>query len=268
MDFSQVKLIVSDMDGTLLNSNNEVSDRFFEIYKELKNKNIQFVAASGRQLFSIKDKLSPIKDEIYVIAENGGITLKADKVLNTYSLSLAKVQQIVEKIREIKDAEIVICGKAKAYIESKNQDFIEFFKEFYVEYAQVENLLEVKDDEFFKIAVYHPTDAEKHIYAEVKNFENQFKVKVSGEHWVDLSGLETHKGNALQQLQDNLGIKKSETMVFGDYNNDLEMLELADFSFAMANAHPNVKAIAKFTTKSNDEFGVETILEKVILPSK
>ena len=55
-------------------------------------------------------------------------------------------------------------------------------------------------------------------------------------------------------------------MVFGDYNNDLEMLQLADFSFAMANAHPNVKKTANYSTKSNDELGVESILEKVILP--
>ena len=266
MDFSQVKLVVTDMDGTLLNSKNEVSSRFFEIYEELKKRNIIFVAASGRQLFSIKDKLAPIKNDIYVIAENGGITLKADEVLNTYSLPLEKLQEIIKTVREINDAEIVICGKSKAYIESKNENFIDFFKEFYVKYAQVENLLEVKDDEFFKIAVYHPTDAEKFIYPEVKTFENQLKVKVSGEHWVDLSGLETHKGNALQKLQKDLDIQKSETMVFGDYNNDLEMLQLAEFSFAMANAHPNVKKTANYSTKSNDELGVESILEKLILP--
>ena len=266
MNFSQVKLVVTDMDGTLLNSKNDVSPRFFEIYEELKKRNIHFVAASGRQLFSIKEKLSPIKDEIYVIAENGGITLKAEEVLNTYTLPLNEVQEIIKTIREIDQAEMVICGKKRAYIESKDQDFIDFFKEFYVEYTQVDDLLEVEDDDFFKIAVYHPTDAEKHIYPSAQNFEHKFKVKVSGEHWVDLSGLETHKGNALQKLQDQLGVDKSQTMVFGDYNNDLEMLQLADFSFAMANSHPNVKKTANYSTKSNDELGVESILEKVILP--
>ena len=129
MNFSQVKLVVTDMDGTLLNSKNEVSPRFFEIYEELKKRNIHFVAASGRQLFSIKEKLSPIKDEIYVIAENGGITLKAEEVLNTYTLPLNEVQEIIKTIREIDQAEMVICGKKRAYIESKDQDFIDFFKE-------------------------------------------------------------------------------------------------------------------------------------------
>ena len=53
-------------------------------------------------------------------------------------------------------------------------------------------------------------------------------------------------------------------MVFGDYNNDLEMLALADYSFAMANAHPNVLKKAKFKTRSNEELGVETVLEKML----
>ena len=59
-------------------------------------------------------------------------------------------------------------------------------------------------------------------------------------------------------------IKNHEVMVFGDYNNDLEMLALTDYSFAMANAHPDVKKIAKYETRSNNDFGVEQILEKLI----
>lgn len=73
MDLSKVRLVVSDMDGTLLNDKNEVSSRFFEQFKELQKRNIHFVAASGRQFQSIIDKLEPISTEISIIGENGGI---------------------------------------------------------------------------------------------------------------------------------------------------------------------------------------------------
>ena len=53
-------------------------------------------------------------------------------------------------------------------------------------------------------------------------------------------------------------------MVFGDYHNDIEMMEEAKFSFAMENAHKDIKGLAKFSTKSNDNFGVEKVLEKLI----
>jgi hypothetical protein len=90
------------------------------------------------------------------------------------------------------------------------------------------------------------------------------QVIVSGEHWLDISHNNANKGYALNILQHQLGITKEETMVFGDYNNDLKMLELADFSYAMENAHQNVKNVAKYQTKSNDEQGVEFILEQLI----
>ncbi|MBO6532955.1 MAG: HAD-IIB family hydrolase, partial [Muricauda sp.] len=98
----------------------------------------------------------------------------------------------------------------------------------------------------------------------VKHLEGDLKVKVSGANWVDVSNKNAHKGYALQKVMDEYQIASHELMVFGDYNNDLEMLELSDYSFAMANAHPNVLKTAKYTTHSNDDFGVERILEKLI----
>jgi len=264
MDFSNIKLVVSDMDGTLLNSKGNVSKDFFQIYQKLKEREIYFVAASGRQFHSIKNKLSPIQDDIYVIAENGGITLKGSEVFNTNTLPIETVGEIIKTIREIENTEITVCGKSKAYIESENEEFISYFQNFYLEFEQVEDLLAVTHDDVFKIAIYHPNSSEEHIYPHAKFFEKNLQVKISGKHWLDISSLETHKGNALQKLQQKLGINRSQTLVFGDYNNDLEMLALSDFSFAMENAHPNVKKTAKYSTKSNDDFGVETILEQLL----
>ena len=79
MNFSKVKLVAVDMDGTLLNSKHEVSNRFFNIYNELKKKKIHFVVASGRQYQSIIDKLDIIKNEITIIAENGGVIRQLNK---------------------------------------------------------------------------------------------------------------------------------------------------------------------------------------------
>jgi hydroxymethylpyrimidine pyrophosphatase-like HAD family hydrolase len=103
-----------------------------------------------------------------------------------------------------------------------------------------------------------------YILPKVKQLENDMQVIVSGQNWLDISHNNANKGFALNILQNRLNISKEETMVFGDYNNDLKMLALADFSYAMENAHANVKNIAKFQTKSNDELGVELVLEQLI----
>lgn len=69
-------------------------------------------------------------------------------------------------------------------------------------------------------------------------------------------------------MQQLLGITKEETLVLGDYNNDLEMMEQAHFSYAMENAHPNVTKAARYSTKSNTEEGVEEVLEELIMAKK
>jgi hypothetical protein len=91
-----------------------------------------------------------------------------------------------------------------------------------------------------------------------------YQVVVSGQNWLDISHSESNKAYALKIIQRDLGVTLNETMVFGDYNNDIGMLKLARLSFAMKNAHPKVLKIANYQTKSNTEEGVEDILEKLL----
>jgi Cof subfamily protein (haloacid dehalogenase superfamily) len=265
MDLNNVKLVVSDMDGTLLNDKGEVSTRFFELFKKLHQQNILFCAASGRQYDSIIDKLATIKDDIYVIAENGGIAKKADKVLLLKALNTKKVINVVPVLRNIKDANIVLCSQDTAFIESNDVDFIRYFQEYYHSYSIVDDLIEVaKTTSILKIAVYHPSSSEDFIYPEIKHLKEDYLLKISGQNWLDISDDKANKGNALREVQKLLNISKEETMVFGDYLNDIEMLQEATFSFAMANAHNDITKIANYATRSNNNFGVESILEKLI----
>lgn len=263
MDLSQIRMVVTDMDGTLLNSDHEVSNRFFELFEQLKKKNILFVAASGRQYNSIIDKLDAIKDDIIVIAENGGYVMQNDKELLSTPLKGDHQKKILGILDSVEDAYPVLCGRKNAYINGKSDKFVDKLKEYYTEF-EVMDKLENHSGEILKIAIYHYESSEKFIYPKVKHLEGDLKVKVSGENWVDISSPNAHKGYALQKVMDLNNISSNELMVFGDYNNDLEMLSLAEYSFAMENAHPNVKKVSKYLTKSNNEFGVEKILEKVI----
>ena len=156
MDLSKVKLVVSDMDGTLLNSKGEVSNRFFEVFHKLEKNNIHFCAASGRQYNSILHKLNPIKDKITIIAENGGIAKQKDKVLLLNKLEPEKILPIIPILRTIKDIYIVLCGKDTAYIETSDKYFVSIFNEYYTTFKIVDDLTKVvSETDFLKIAVYH-----------------------------------------------------------------------------------------------------------------
>ncbi len=251
------------MDGTLLNSKHEVSSRFFEIFSALKQKNIKFVAASGRQYHSIVDKLNPIKEDILVIAENGALVKEREQELLVTPIQQGLKDELLEIIDGINGAHAMLCGKYNAYFDERSASFLGDLKEYYSNYEIHKDLGRVTD-EIIKIAVYHNQNAEKHIYPALRDLEHMIKVKVSGLYWVDLNHSNAHKGYALDKLMADYGLSSQEVMVFGDYNNDLEMLELSDYSFAMANAHPNVKKVAKYQTDSNDNFGVEQILEQLV----
>ena len=263
MDLTRIKMVVTDMDGTLLNSKHEVSERFLAIFNELNKRGIQFVAASGRQYHSMADKLHRIKDDIIFIAENGALVKKQDQELSTTPLDQNITDQLLDIVYNIEGAHAMLCGKYKSYFDGKSMRFLDQLKEYYSAFEIVDDYKSVSD-EIVKIAVYHGVSAEKYIYPQVTHLENEVKVKVSGLNWVDLNHAKADKGNALKVLMKNYDITSHELLVFGDYNNDLEMLALTENSFAMANAHPNVKKVAKFETSSNDNFGVERILEQLL----
>jgi Cof subfamily protein (haloacid dehalogenase superfamily) len=179
-------------------------------------------------------------------------------------LTDSDVHHCITLLRLVKDCFIVLCGRKSAYIESSSTKFITQLKTYYSEVEQVEDLTQVTDDDFVKIAVYHFESSEAYIYPQVQNLIDSYQVVVSGQNWLDISHIKSNKAYALKMIQNDLGVTLNETMVFGDYNNDIGMLKLARLSFAMKNAHPNVIKMANYQTKSNTEEGVEDILDKLL----
>ena len=87
---------------------------------------------------------------------------------------------------------------------------------------------------------------------------------VSGEHWLDVMALGVNKGAGIRHIQEALGITRAQTMVFGDFLNDLEMMDEADYSFAMANAHPVLAERARYRAPGNTDNGVVRTIKSVL----
>ena len=261
----EIKLIVTDMDGTFLNSNYEVSPDFPKVYEALKERGILFVPASGRQMPGITKYFGDIENEIGFIAENGGYVVYKNQELFADEMDHNLVVKIIKAVREIPGARAVLSAKKKAYYETDDQEFIDFFTQYYTKNQKVDDLTELIDDTAFKIAVYHPDGSEKNLYPVLKPFEEyDLKAVVSGKYWLDVMNQNINKGIALEKLQKSLNILPEQTMAFGDYMNDIEMLKNSKFSYAMENAHPFVKETASFETVSNDKFGVVKIVKSYL----
>ena len=120
------------------------------------------------------------------------------------------------------------------------------------------------DDDVNKVAIFDFGDAESGVYQDLQGKVDEYSVVVSAKQWVDVMNPSADKGNAVRALQEELGVTREQTVAFGDFLNDVEMLEAAGMSFAMANSHPGVFDVSRFVAPANTEGGVITVLRHLL----
>ena len=259
-----IKLIATDMDGTLLNSNNEIHADFYPMFQSLKEKDIIFAAASGRQYYNLLERFKDIKDDMMFIAENGTFVVYKGKELIVNSLEKNIAKELIEIGRTIPNSYVILCGKNSAYIESHDERLIKQTAKYYERYKIVEDLTSI-DDDILKVTICDFNGSENNSNNYFDEYRDKVQITVSGEIWLDIVAKGINKGVAINEIQNLLNIDYKETMVFGDYLNDLEMMSSAYHSYAMANAHDTLKKAARFIAKSNDENGVIQAIKSVAL---
>ncbi|MDO5106524.1 HAD family hydrolase [Capnocytophaga sp.] len=259
-----IKLIVSDIDGTLVNHKKEIPPRFWDVFKRLKTKNIRFCVASGRQMQSLEQLFAPIASEIGFISDNGALIKFQGRELFEKPMKITEIAPVLAVCEQIKNIGTVVCGKKKAYIKTDSECIFDEIVRHYPAHQRVDNFSAV-DDTIFKISICDEKTAKLNSFNYLKEFSACFNVVISGELWLDVTDKEVNKGLALKELHRLWGITPLETAVFGDQLNDLEMMQAAQFSFAMKNAQPEVKQIASFVTDyDNDNEGVVFQIEKIL----
>ena len=172
------------------------------------------------------------------------------------------VTNIIKSAKEIDKNVIVLCSANCAYIENCSEEHLTEIKKYYTSLEIVDDLTKITDD-IVKITICNLENSSENLNTIFKpKFGDKFNVVGSGEIWIDISNKGVNKGLALKNLMDTDNISKEETMVLGDYYNDIEMLEQAEYSFVMENAPEDMKQYGKYIAASNVEHGVlRAILE-------
>lgn len=267
---ADIRLVVTDMDGTLLDDAQRVPAGLWPVLAELRRRDVLFCPASGRQYATLAEQFAGNDEGMVFIAENGTYVVRDGVELSSDPLEPSVVTRLVAAARELAargaDVGAVVCGKRSAYVERTDEAFLAEVRKYYVRHQVVADASAV-DDDIIKVAFYAFGPAERTVAPALAPFTGTHQVVVSGEHWVDVMNRTANKGTALRRLQRDLGITPAQTAVFGDYLNDLEMLDAAEWSFAMANAHPEVIGRARHLAPSNNDNGVlRTITRLLHLP--
>ncbi len=258
-----IKLIITDMDGTLLDDNHKINDEFWSVFEKVRKKEIKFVVASGRQYYKLYESFKKVKEDIIFLAENGTYIVENEKEIYSRTIDKKGVRELLKLSKKIESTSIVLCGKKSAYIEDENEDFIKELKKYYHKVELVESFDKV-DDEILKIALYNFSGSEKDFRKNFCEYEKKYKIIASAKHWLDIMNLEGDKGIALRELKKKLGIDYYEVLAFGDYLNDYGMLQEANYSYAMENAHKKVKEIANYIAPNNNSNGVVKVIKEYI----
>lgn len=261
-NMGKIKLIAFDIDGTVANSKKEISPAFFDFVKN--HREYQFVAASGRQYFSLAKTFKDIKDCLIFLSDNGSLITRNDEVIYTNQIKRENVLKIIETVDKLEGVSVYVGCVHGSYMRGSD---IQYEKEFLVYndvMGKVDDLKEVVEkDEVIKIALFYPN---KDALEKIKSFPELPEgicAIVSGDEWIDISEKENSKGHALNVIQKLLNVSYDETMCFGDYMNDYEMFLESKYGIAMGNACDELKKVAFFVTDSCDNDGVMKVLNNI-----
>ncbi len=259
-----VKLIASDLDGTLLqNGAQELTPRSIRLIHELTQKGIIFIAASGRQYDSERRMFAPIRDEISYIAENGSLCVHRGDVLFRGILEDDLAFRIIREIKKEKNFEIAVSREDACLIEGHDSAFVDHILNVIKNTTKVVDDLTKIDGPILKIAVANMVDGPEAITAYLRHLQNMFgseiRVVTSGNIWIDFILPGANKGTALGKFLELFQVAPEECIVFGDQYNDLEMLDLAGTSYGMSNAAPGVLRHCTHVTDSVDD-----VLEEIL----
>lgn len=261
-----IKLIASDLDGTLLDDEKHLPSDFFEVFDELERRGIQFAVASGRT-YSAVGHLFPeeYRSKITFICDNGGCVCKNGSPAHTSALDRKTYEELLTACAEIGGLKLIVCAESGVFHLGYSEEFCADVSRYYLRHSAVEDLYAVKG-QVYKLTVRDDSGPISHGKPALdKIFGGRLNIQVSGDVWIDIMTSGVNKGGALAALQKSMGITRAETMAFGDYFNDVEMLQNAEYSVCPQNAHEEIKQLCKLICADCNHNGVTECIRKVVL---
>lgn len=263
-----IKLIASDLDGTLVSGNMaDLPAGFPDMVRELKKRGIIFAAASGRQYHNLRRLFHEIKDDIAYICENGALTVYQGEILHKVEIPREAALPIIKRLEAEPGTEVLVSGAFTSYIHPKEALFEKYIDDIRNQYKVVPDLTAI-DEPVIKLALFEKEGTEERDrqsywqsqFARSESFPFDVKVVTSGTVWLDFLFPDAHKGVGIKALSDHLGIRREEILSFGDNYNDVEMFQTSGISVAVENARPGIRELCDYTAPSVMEF-IENILK-------
>lgn len=273
---SKIKLVAMDLDNTLLDHNKQISKHTEEVLKEAIRQGVYIVPATGRIFKSIPEFLRNIKGVRYAVCCNGATVYDQyeDEIIYTNHLpkeTAFSLFDILEKYHCTHD----IYQNGQGYMERR---YLEHLSDYHVKGHLLELVnntrlpvndlrqhIEENPMGIEKISAFFDDMEQRAMAREELIKKNIASVSSALENNIELNQFGCDKGDGLTQLAKHLGLSMDEVMACGDAGNDTMMIKAVGMGVVMENGREELKEIADFVTKTNDEDGVAYAIEKLVL---
>ena len=250
------KLILTDLDHTLLKSDGSISDYSLDVLKRCREKGILFAIATARYWIGAERYIEMLKPD-FEITTDGTLIHSKDKCIYSCEFSVEETNKIVQALlRKKSDAEITVaCGKTVYWNSKHISESEKLYKAVYCEYNEPINCTANK------IVAELPDETV------AKEIADEIGCKLQcyrGEKWYAFLPKESGKIVAIKAMSEICGVNLDEIVAFGDDKNDIDMLKICGTGIAVSNAISEVLEIADGVTSSNDEDGVAKWIENIL----
>ncbi|MFW2380203.1 MAG: Cof-type HAD-IIB family hydrolase [Acidimicrobiales bacterium] len=262
-------MIVSDLDGTLLNDQSVISDRTTQVLRTASAAGVVVVAATGRSIYSALDLLRPVGVVSWALCSNGATKFHLDeeRLVDHRLIPYGDVDDFVMRVRR-RYGEVGLAWETESALQWDH--FYQAHRDRLVprpERQEGRIAPFPAGSDLVKLLITHPYRTHDEWLADLKPLISPTMVaSTSGTDFVEITHASATKGQAIADLCAELAIDRENVAAFGDQTNDVDMLQWAGRGYAMANAAPAVKEVASHHAPHHAEDGVAQVISSLIDP--
>ncbi|WP_417046599.1 Cof-type HAD-IIB family hydrolase [Enorma massiliensis] len=259
-----IRLIASDMDGTLLDEHSEVPPETYDLILALREKGVHFAASSGRRFDRLCQFFAPVRDKMDFVAANGAQVYVDGELVDREVFSHLGIRRLAKTVGKFESLHMALFDDEKSFLLDDEDKFV---REIDKDLPNAERIwyLPGPDVSILKISIYcedgHVMD---YAYALSRELGDEFLFAPSGTHWIDALQRGVNKATGIEQIMAHHGITRDEVMAFGDSMNDYEIIRFVGTGCAMANGRPALKAVANRVIGYNYDQAVQGEMRKLL----
>ncbi len=259
-----IKLIASDMDGTLLNERSEVPPETYELIVALREKGVHFAASSGRRYDRLCTFFEPVVDKMDFVASNGAQVYADGEMIDREVYSHLAIRDLARVIGMFDNLHLALFDSTKSFLLDDEDKFVREVDKDLPNAERIWNLPDPKVN-ILKASIFcDDGNVMDSAYVLQRELGEKFVFAPSGNCWIDALQLGVTKATGIAQVMDHYGIKADEVMAFGDSMNDYEIIRMVGYGCAMANGRPALKSVADRVVGYNYEQAVQAEMKRIL----